>query len=151
MNVGVVTAKGRQAEPTLTQQLKKLLKSVIHYVDKHGRRLSDVFQKLPSRAELPRYYEIIKDPMDFCQMKEKIGSGQYDSIDEMAEDMQLLCENARTYNMEGSQIYEDSIVLEGVFNEMKERIEQGQGLGAVEPMEYVEGVAEDVPSDTECD
>jgi hypothetical protein len=34
MNVGVVTAKGRQAEPTLTQQLKKLLKSVIHYVDK---------------------------------------------------------------------------------------------------------------------
>jgi hypothetical protein len=32
---------------------------------------------------------------------------------------------------------------------MKERIEQGQGLGAVEPMEYVEGVAEDVPSDTE--
>jgi hypothetical protein len=71
-------------------------------------------------------------------MKEKIGSGQYDSIDEMAEDMQLLCENARTYNMEGSQIYEDSIVLEGVFNEMKERIEQGQGLGAVEPMEYVE-------------
>lgn len=34
-----------------------------------GRVLSEVFISLPSRKELPEYYEIIKKPVDFRKIK----------------------------------------------------------------------------------
>nr|XP_013999057.1 unnamed protein product [Salmo salar] len=34
----------------------------------------------------------------------------------------LLCHNAQTFNLEGSQIYEDSIVLQSVFKSARQRI-----------------------------
>lgn len=34
----------------------------------------------------------------------------------------LLCHNAQTFNLEGSQIYEDSIVLQSVFKSARQKI-----------------------------
>ena len=36
----------------------------------------------------------------------------------------LLCENTQKYNEDGSLIFEDSIVLQSVFTNARERIEQ---------------------------
>ncbi|XP_062509331.1 probable global transcription activator SNF2L2 [Corticium candelabrum] len=146
--------QGRQPKSrpgsTLMRQLKKLLKMIIRHTDEYGRRLSDVFLKLPSSTELPHYYEVIKEPMDFQCMKESVVAGKYESIDEMAEDMQLLCHNAQTYNVEGSQIYQDSLVLEAVFNNMKERVEQGLvSIDPESPSEFDDAGGEDIQSDSE--
>ncbi|EEC12007.1 conserved hypothetical protein [Ixodes scapularis] len=40
----------------------------------------------------------------------------------------LLCINAQTYNVEGSLIYEDSIVLQSVFTSARERLEKDGDL-----------------------
>lgn len=37
-----------------------------------GRVLSDPFMKLPSRRELPDYYEIIKKPLDIKKILQRI-------------------------------------------------------------------------------
>lgn len=34
-----------------------------------GRQLSEVFIQLPSRKELPEYYELIRKPVDFKKIK----------------------------------------------------------------------------------
>lgn len=34
-----------------------------------GRQLSEVFVQLPSRKELPEYYELIRKPVDFKKIK----------------------------------------------------------------------------------
>jgi len=34
-----------------------------------GRQLSEVFIQLPSRKELPEYYELIRTPVDFRKIK----------------------------------------------------------------------------------
>lgn len=34
-----------------------------------GRQLSEVFIQLPSRKELPEYYELIRKPVDFRKIK----------------------------------------------------------------------------------
>ena len=49
---------------------------VMMYEDQDGRVLSDPFIKLPTRRELPDYYEIIKKPVDITKILSKIDDGK---------------------------------------------------------------------------
>ena len=49
---------------------------VTMYEDQDGRVLSDPFIKLPTRRELPDYYEIIKKPVDITKILNKIDDGK---------------------------------------------------------------------------
>lgn len=60
-----------------------------------GRELADPFIQLPSRREMPEYYEAIERPMDLNRVKKKIKDGKYRSLDDMSEDVKLLCLNAQ--------------------------------------------------------
>lgn len=114
--------------PKLTVQMKKLLDIVIHYKDSDGRVLSGAFMQLPSRRELPDYYEVIKKPVDLRKIKLRIREHRYRSLDDLEADFMLLCKNTQTYNVEGSLIYEDSIVLQSVFTNARERLEKDGDL-----------------------
>ncbi|XP_024150708.1 bromodomain-containing protein 7 [Oryzias melastigma] len=46
----------------------------------------------------PGYSSIIKRPMDFSTMKEKVKKGCFRSLDELKVDFKLMCENAMIYN-----------------------------------------------------
>ena len=50
----------------------QLLEVVIQYKDQDGRILSDPFMKLPTKKELPDYYEIIHRPVDIKKILGKI-------------------------------------------------------------------------------
>ena len=82
----------------------RLWEILVEYQDHHGRRISDVFMVLPTRRELPMYYQIIKKPIDLKKIKDKIMKQKYQSLGDFEDDMSLLCQNARTYNEEGSQV-----------------------------------------------
>ncbi|KAL5021635.1 hypothetical protein ScPMuIL_000790 [Solemya velum] len=110
--------------PKLTKMMKKIMDITLHYKDSDGRVLSSAFVSLPPRKELPEYYEIIRKPVDFRKIKARIRDHKYRSIDDLESDVMLLCENAQTYNIEGSVIFEDSIVLQSVFTNARERLEK---------------------------
>jgi SWI/SNF-related matrix-associated actin-dependent regulator of chromatin subfamily A protein 2/4 len=110
--------------------MKKLIQIVINYKDSDDRVLSDPFMELPSRKELPDYYEVIRKPVDFKKIQQRIRSHHYRCIDDLEQDVMLLCKNAQTYNVEGSLIFEDSIVLQSVFTNARERLEKGSGSSA---------------------
>lgn len=40
-----------------------------NFLNSSGRQLSEVFIQLPSRKELPEYYELIRKPVDFKKIK----------------------------------------------------------------------------------
>jgi len=113
--------KGRKA---LMKKMKKLIEVVNEYQDADGRVLSEPFYQLPSRKELPDYYEIIKRPVDIARIETRIEQDKYDDLDGMEKDFMQLCKNTQQYNEDGSLIYEDSIVLQSVFTNARERIEQ---------------------------
>ncbi|XP_058848901.1 bromodomain-containing protein 7 [Acipenser ruthenus] len=46
----------------------------------------------------PGYSRIIKHPMDFSTIKEKIKADEYQSLEELRADFKTMCENAMTYN-----------------------------------------------------
>uniref|UniRef100_A0A9J8DF82 SWI/SNF related BAF chromatin remodeling complex subunit ATPase 2 n=2 Tax=Cyprinus carpio TaxID=7962 RepID=A0A9J8DF82_CYPCA len=108
--------------PKLTKQMNAIVDTVINYRDASGRQLSEVFVQLPSRKELPEYYELITKPVDFKKIKERVRNHKYRSVSDLEKDVMLLCHNAQTYNLEGSQIYEDSIVLQSVFKSARQKI-----------------------------
>uniref|UniRef100_A0A8C3K654 Bromo domain-containing protein n=1 Tax=Calidris pygmaea TaxID=425635 RepID=A0A8C3K654_9CHAR len=108
--------------PKLTKQMNAIIDTVINYKDSSGRQLSEVFIQLPSRKELPEYYELIRKPVDFKKIKERIRNHKYRNLSELEKDVMLLCHNAQTFNLEGSQIYEDSIVLQSVFKSARQKI-----------------------------
>uniref|UniRef100_A0A8C9T7M6 SWI/SNF related BAF chromatin remodeling complex subunit ATPase 2 n=1 Tax=Scleropages formosus TaxID=113540 RepID=A0A8C9T7M6_SCLFO len=108
--------------PKLTKQMNAIVDTVINYKDGSGRQLSEVFIQLPSRKELPEYYELIRKPVDFKKIKERVRNHKYRSVGDLEKDVMLLCHNAQTFNLEGSQIYEDSIVLQSVFKSARQKI-----------------------------
>ena len=69
-----------------------------------GRILSEPFYQLPSRRELPDYYDVIRKPMDFKKIRKNIKIHKYRCLDDIDADMALLCKNAQTYNIEGSLV-----------------------------------------------
>uniref|UniRef100_A0A8C5RDI3 SWI/SNF related BAF chromatin remodeling complex subunit ATPase 4 n=1 Tax=Laticauda laticaudata TaxID=8630 RepID=A0A8C5RDI3_LATLA len=91
--------------PNLTKKMKKIVDAVIKYKDSSsGRQLSEVFIQLPSRKELPEYYELIRKPVDFKKIKERIRNHKYRSLNDLEKDVMLLCQNAQTFNLEGSLV-----------------------------------------------
>uniref|UniRef100_A0A8C2AW33 SWI/SNF related, matrix associated, actin dependent regulator of chromatin, subfamily a, member 2 n=1 Tax=Cyprinus carpio TaxID=7962 RepID=A0A8C2AW33_CYPCA len=90
--------------PKLTKQMNAIVDTVINYRDASGRQLSEVFVQLPSRKELPEYYELIRKPVDFKKIKERVRNHKYRSVSDLEKDVMLLCHNAQTYNLEGSQV-----------------------------------------------
>ncbi|TNM92241.1 hypothetical protein fugu_019253 [Takifugu bimaculatus] len=108
--------------PELTRTLSMLVDMVIHYKDGLGRQISKGFVQLPSKKEVPEYYELIRKPVDFRRIRERVRNHKYRSVGDLEKDIYLLCHNAQTYNLEGSQIYEDSIVIKSVFESARQRI-----------------------------
>uniref|UniRef100_A0A674E2U4 SWI/SNF related BAF chromatin remodeling complex subunit ATPase 4 n=1 Tax=Salmo trutta TaxID=8032 RepID=A0A674E2U4_SALTR len=98
--------------PALTKKMKKIVDAVIKYKDSNGRQLSEVFIQLPSRKELPEYYELIRKPVDFRKIKERIRSHRYRSLGDLERDVMLLFQNAQTFNLEGSLVRHTHFILE---------------------------------------
>merc|ERR1711988_1727412 len=116
--------KKKKADRRFMKKMKKLLEVVMQYEDRDGRILSEPFYKLPSRKELPDYYEIIRRPVDISKIQQRIDDDKYDDMDALEKDFMLMCKNTQQYNEDGSLIFEDSIVLQSVFTNARERIEQ---------------------------
>ncbi|XP_044262414.1 ATP-dependent helicase brm isoform X2 [Tribolium madens] len=125
----VGTSKRRRGQSSadlkVKRQMRKLMNIVTRYTDSDGRLLSEPFMKLPPRKDYPDYYEIIKKPMDINKILGRIEDGKYNDFNDLERDFMLLCQNAQIYNEEASLIYEDSIVLQSVFTNAKQRIESG--------------------------
>ncbi|KAI1698130.1 bromodomain-containing protein [Ditylenchus destructor] len=104
----------------LVETLQKYYQTLVAYKTSDGRELADAFIQLPSRRELPDYYEVIEKPMDLNRIKKKIKDGKYGRLEDMTADVRLMCRNAQTYNEDGSDIFNDSVLLERVWERILE-------------------------------
>ena len=58
-------------------------------------------------------------------LQDRIMKHKYRNLADMEDDMMLLCQNARKFNKEGSQIYTDSLELENAYLESRAQIDSG--------------------------
>ncbi|XP_072509710.1 bromodomain-containing protein 9 [Notamacropus eugenii] len=87
-------------ESTPIQQLLEHFLRQLQRKDPHG------FFAFPvTDAIVPGYSMIIKHPMDFGTMKDRIVANEYKSVTEFKADFKLMCDNAMTYNRPDTVYY----------------------------------------------
>ncbi|KAJ3598622.1 hypothetical protein NHX12_002127 [Muraenolepis orangiensis] len=83
----------QENECTPRQQLLEHFQRQLQRKDQHG------FFTFPvTDAIAPGYSTIIKHPMDFSTMKDKIMANEYTTMTEFKADFKLMCDNAMVYN-----------------------------------------------------
>lgn len=76
------------------------------------RAIIEPFMKPPPKSQYPDYYMIIQNPMAMDMIKKKINREEYQNMREFRDDIGLLCQNARTYNEDGSILFADANQIE---------------------------------------
>lgn len=70
------------------------------------------FLELPPKKLYPDYYNFIQDPIAMDMIEKRISGHQYTSLKDLSVDIALLARNARTYNEDGSMLYNDANAIE---------------------------------------
>ncbi|XP_046358124.1 protein polybromo-1-like isoform X2 [Haliotis rufescens] len=96
----------------LKRRMWILYKTVFDYTDGGGRQLRHIFMVLPSRKDYPDYYQVIMEPIDMGMIETKIRNEKYANEQQLLNDFELMFNNARHYNEEGSQVYQDANTLD---------------------------------------
>uniref|UniRef100_A0A182W5K3 Bromodomain adjacent to zinc finger domain protein 1A n=1 Tax=Anopheles minimus TaxID=112268 RepID=A0A182W5K3_9DIPT len=63
------------------------------------------FNRPVSAKEVPDYYAVIKNPMDFARIKSKLNMGDYKINEQMMSDVQLVFRNCDLYNTDETDVY----------------------------------------------
>ncbi|KAI5063075.1 hypothetical protein GOP47_0021622, partial [Adiantum capillus-veneris] len=91
---------------------KRVLNSILDRLQKKDK--FGVFAEPVDPKEVPNYYDIIKDPMDFGTMRNRISSGHYMSIELFQRDIFLICDNAMQYNGKGTVYFRHARAIKDV-------------------------------------
>jgi chromatin structure-remodeling complex subunit RSC1/2 len=106
----------QEEESPLTAKLTSIWSTIKSHKDTsvsyRNRVYAKLFMSLPDKKMYPDYYEEIKHPISLDIIKQRIDDGEYLDEEAFGEDLELMCENAKRYNVEGSQIHNDAIILQ---------------------------------------
>ncbi|KAJ2827115.1 hypothetical protein IWW50_002048 [Coemansia erecta] len=91
----------RRVVDPLTPILLPVLDELIQKRDPRG-----VFVRPVAEAEAPDYFEIVKQPMDFGTMRERVAAGGYVSVDDFERDLLLVVANCMKYNQPNTYYFQ---------------------------------------------
>lgn len=95
----------------LEARIQAILKGLRRFRNENGRLRILHFERLPDKTELPEYYAAISNPIALDTIKKKHKRKKYQSVDEALQDLELMFENAKKFNEEGSEVYQDAVEL----------------------------------------
>ncbi|KAG0309630.1 hypothetical protein BGZ98_000039 [Dissophora globulifera] len=98
-----------------TEFCLRILDVIVKHEDKSGRQLAELFLELPSKEEYPDYYEDIEKPIAIDIIERNIDKGKYPTLESFEKDVNLMFDNAKLYNAEGSDVYLDAEALQQLF------------------------------------
>ncbi|KAH9873789.1 hypothetical protein IAQ61_004416 [Plenodomus lingam] len=101
------TPSAETVESTTAQGLK-FLESLKQAKDKTGRPIATHFLTLPSKTEVPDYYEQVKLPIAIDTIENKLHKGAYATLAQVESDCKRLVNNAKAFNEKKSLLYEDA-------------------------------------------
>ena len=95
------------------KQLAQIVLSNMSKVDEFN-----LFDAPVDKDELPDYYEVITNPMDFSTMRSKVDKGKYgkgsDAASKLYEDFLLVFDNCREYNGDSGEVIDEASKLFGM-------------------------------------
>ena len=70
--------------------------------------------RLPNKRSDPGYYDVVDNPIDVIKIQQKLKTDEYENMDEMKADFELMVSNSKAYYKKNSTEYSDACVLEGL-------------------------------------
>ncbi|KAJ5114609.1 hypothetical protein NUU61_000368 [Penicillium alfredii] len=110
-----------RVDTPMETRIKTILKGIRKFKGPGGHLKITHFERLPDKSAYPDYYMEIKEPIAIDIIKRKSKRKKYNSVDHFMRDLDLMFENAKTYNQSDSQIYKDAVDLQ---NESRKLAEQ---------------------------
>ncbi|KAG7090792.1 hypothetical protein E1B28_009876 [Marasmius oreades] len=124
--------KAGDVAPAVREKMKKAFnecyKAVLACEAEDGRKRCELFREPPDKRDYPDYYTLITRPIALSHIRKRSQSNYYKDVNQFRADWQLMFNNARTYNTEGSWVYNDAEEMEKVFNGAWDRAVVGSGL-----------------------
>lgn len=101
-------------------RIASILKGLRKLKDEKGHLLILPFERLPDKAHVPDYYQTITRPLALDNIKKKAKRKKYQHVDHMMQDIELMFENAKTYNEDDSKVYKAAVELQAQARELAE-------------------------------
>ena len=76
----------------------------------------------------PDYYQMIAQPIAMSHLRKRAQTNYYKDVQQYRDEWRLLFNNARTYNVEGSMVYNDADEMEKILDEVFDRMTVGTDL-----------------------
>uniref|UniRef100_A0A673AHG5 Protein polybromo-1 n=1 Tax=Sphaeramia orbicularis TaxID=375764 RepID=A0A673AHG5_9TELE len=119
---GESEAESQTSSMEMNNPIFQLYEAVRGARNNQGQVFSEPFQQLPSRREYPDYYQQIKQPISLHQIRTKMKNGEYESVEQIEADLNLMFENAKRYNMPNSSIYKRAFRLQQIMQAKRKEL-----------------------------
>lgn len=95
-------------------RITAILRGLKNFKNAEGLVLIDPFEKLPDRTAIPDYYHTITNPMAVDTIKKNMKRKKYRSVEQAMSDIDLMFENAKTYNEDESELHQAAMELQAL-------------------------------------
>ncbi|XP_073500540.1 protein polybromo-1 isoform X6 [Phyllobates terribilis] len=106
----------------ISSPLYQLYETVRSCRNNQGQLIAEPFFHLPSKKKYADYYQQIKNPVSLQQIRTKLKNQDYDSLDQLEADLNLMFENAKRYNVPNSAIYKRVFKLQQLMQAKKKEL-----------------------------
>ncbi|GFG36133.1 hypothetical protein Cfor_02751 [Coptotermes formosanus] len=107
----------------------QLYDTIRNHKKEDGTLLCDAFIRVPKRRQEPGYYEVVTNPIDLLKLQQKLKTDEYEDVEELTSDVQLMVNNAKAFYKRTSQEYRDACELWDLFISTKTRLLEDQRSG----------------------
>ncbi|XP_022920699.1 protein polybromo-1 isoform X3 [Onthophagus taurus] len=112
--------RSRKQDPA--EQIQQLYESIRNHKKEDGTLLCDSFIRVPKRRQEPAYYDVVSNPIDLLKVQQKLKTDEYDDVEDLQSDIELIVSNAKAFYKRNSQEYKDANELWDLFLTNKMRI-----------------------------
>ncbi|CUM62490.1 uncharacterized protein PRCAT00000040001 [Priceomyces carsonii] len=95
----------------LSTRLNALFEGIYELTDGSGQKISETFQRLPLRTGTD-YYKIVLNPVSLHGIGRTIKKSGFDNAQDFINQLAQITWNARLYNVKGSKIYNEALILD---------------------------------------
>lgn len=106
----------------VSNPLYQLYDTVRSCRNNQGQLIAEPFFHLPSKKKYPDYYQQIKMPISLQQIRTKLKNQEYETLDHLECDLNLMFENAKRYNVPNSAIYKRVLKMQQVMQAKKKEL-----------------------------
>ncbi|VVC46090.1 Hypothetical protein CINCED_3A003697 [Cinara cedri] len=119
--------KKRRMDPVYVDIVQSVYDTIRNLKKEDGTLLCDSFIRAPKRRQEPTYYDVVSNPIDMIKIQQKIKTDEYDDVDDLQADLELLTNNAKSFYKKNSQEYKDAVELWEVFLNTKNNLLEREG------------------------